>query len=94
MAKIKKYKVYTFRHLRYVECLENTVSDEELKNKLLEDCFTRGYIPMDIKFYTKDNNFNKIRMCHCICAYAGKKQARIIGEQHYTYGEKIKCQIK
>lgn len=76
-----KEKTITFRHLRSVECVKDSVSDEMLKNKLIEDCLVRGYVPMDIKFTDRIDDSVKVRVCHCLCGYAGKKQARIIGVQ-------------
>ena len=83
MKIIDSPKTITFRHLLKVESIFGSVSDEVLKGKLVEDCFSRGYVPLDIKFETYElTPFQKVRRCSCWCGYAGKKQARIMGIQN------------
>lgn len=86
-------KKYTFRHLREVRFLPNTITENDAKKKLIEAELARGYIPINVKFTEiKYNDPTSIKTIHyhqayCYSAYAGKKMARIIYEK---LGKEIK----
>ena len=77
-------KDITFRHKRVAEAICGSVSFEKLKEHLIEDCLSKGYIPIQIKTGTYTSlgmPFTEIDYATCMCGYAGKKQARIIYEK-------------
>jgi len=74
-------KDITFRHQRVATAISGSVSFEKLKEHLIEDCLSRGYIPIHIKtgsYTSLDMPFTELDYATCMCGYAGKKQARII----------------
>lgn len=83
-SKKVKERVYTFRHNQEVYALLS-VSEEKLKDELIESCLSKGYIPAYFKYQRYENDHSM----WCVKAYAGKKTARIIYEKNKDNLEKM-----
>lgn len=73
-----------FNKTKYVTCLPKEKTEQELKNFLVEECLSTGYLPIDIE-YKKIRRFAMERLereeydiAVCYCSYVGKKQSYIL----------------
>jgi len=71
-----KDKTLTFSHYKAFTFNPQKTSDKEAKKSLANQLWDKGYVPLDI---TIDGYSSYRRLVSCVCAYAGKKQARKIG---------------
>ncbi len=88
---MNKEKTIVFNKWRKVEALTGTVTKDAMRTKLIEECLSRGYVPAHFGYEVGifDNWVNKIDRMSCLCAYAGKKMARIIYEKSHEQLEKF-----
>lgn len=84
-------KTIVFKHWRKAEALTGTVSKDEMRAKLIEECLSRGYVPAHFGYEVGilDNWANRIDRMTCLGAYAGKKMARLIYEKSAEQLEKF-----
>ncbi len=77
-------KEYIFNKEFCLKCLPDAFKPEVLKEKLIEDLLSRGYIPAQVQFqkvrrYRADRvKPDKYDIAFCIASYAGKRKARTI----------------
>jgi len=80
----KKDKTIVFRHFRQLKALHPADVDD-MKNRIVGDCLSRGYVPFEpthqVVLDSSEIPFIYIDVVETTCAFAGKKQARIIGVQ-------------
>ena len=76
MKKQKKIKTLVFRRETQVIFDPEVITDKEAERALINQALEKGYVPLNptIKDYG-----NGLKIAHCLCAYAGKKQAKEIG---------------
>ena len=72
---MKKERIYVFRHWRTTKAMTGCFTREELEAQLLEDCLSRGYIPLWPFFF---ESVCMVDRADTVCAYAGKRVAREI----------------
>ena len=70
----QREKTYVFKRYREINASPDYYSGEELKNKLIEEELSKGYIPIHVKIDTSmTRGYDRAT---CISAFAGKKKAR------------------
>ncbi len=88
-----KEKEIVFRHRRLYEWIKGSLTDEQAKQKIIEEELSKGYVPYRIHFQDRQYAFyhyvadlvkegEELRQASYYAGYAGKKQARIFYENH------------